>query len=180
MGAYFGQRIREHREARGLKSADVAKGIGLQPTNYSAIENGRRDPQEEHLQGLAAMAALGLTYDEVKTWADLDRLGEAGLKRLKTYAGELLDSINVESGHVTADWFGAVPYPPTETELAIINRAKDAGVSFPPLSEPTFWATPPEQRRKSLLLLECIVEETSQYAPKSKTLLKDQPDLLPR
>lgn len=179
MGAYFGQRLREHREARGLLSAAVAKGMGLQPTNYSAIENGRRDPQEDFLKNLAKVAELGLTYDEVKTWADLDQLGEAGLKRLKTYAGDLLDSVKVENGHVTADWFGTVPHPPTEAELAIINRAKDAGVSFPPLNEPTFWATPSEQRRKSLLLLECIIEETGQYAPKSKALFKDEADLLP-
>lgn len=172
MGAYFGQRLRERREARGLLSAAVAKAVSLQPTNYSAIENGRRDPQDDFLQDLARVAELGLSYDEVRTWADLDKLGEAGLKRLKTYASDLLDAIKVEDGQVTADWFGSVPHPPTEAELAIINRAKDVGVSFPPINEPTFWATPPEQRRKSFLLLECLVEETSQYAPKSKELLK--------
>lgn len=172
MGAYFGQRLREHREARGILSAAAAKAVKLQPSNYSAIENGRRDPQDDFLQELASVPELGLTYDELRTWADLDRLGEAGLKRLKTYAGELLDSIKVEEGRITADWFGGVPYKPNEAELEIINRAKEAGVSFPPLNEPTFWATPHDQRRKSFLLLECLVEEANQYAPKSKVLLK--------
>ncbi|MNS10607.1 Helix-turn-helix domain protein [compost metagenome] len=171
MGAYFGQRLQEHRKARGLKSGVVAEALGLHKSNYSAYEAGRRVPSDDFLMALAAYEPLGLTYDLLKTWADLDKLGLSGIQRLKTHARDLIEGTY---GPVSREWFGEVPFEPTEDELALINRARETGMTFPIINEPGFWGTPPEQRRKAFALLECLLDETAKYLPASTQLLKTQ------
>lgn len=55
------RRLKESRENRELKQADLAKRTGLQPSAISQFETGQREPSPENLKKLAD--ALGVSVD---------------------------------------------------------------------------------------------------------------------
>lgn len=57
----FVRRLREIREKRGLRQAELAKKMGLQPSAISQFETGAREPSTENIQKLAS--ALEVTTD---------------------------------------------------------------------------------------------------------------------
>ena len=71
-GSLIGSRIRERREALGLKQSAVAKACGISPSYLNLIEHNRRGIGGRVLQALAAA---------LKT--DAARLGEAGKATLQ-------------------------------------------------------------------------------------------------
>jgi len=55
------RRLKDARESRQLKQADLAKRTGLQPSAISQFETGQREPSPENLKKLAD--ALGVSTD---------------------------------------------------------------------------------------------------------------------
>ncbi len=49
----LGQRIKELRQAKGLKQSQLAENIGIEPRSVSKIESGFHFPKDEHLQKIA-------------------------------------------------------------------------------------------------------------------------------
>ncbi|MDP9350292.1 MAG: helix-turn-helix domain-containing protein [Chloroflexota bacterium] len=65
-------RIREHRIARGLTQADVARALGLSPTSgyIGNLESGRQPLPTEHASRIADIARiLGVTEWELLRWS---------------------------------------------------------------------------------------------------------------
>lgn len=59
----FGQRVREHREQRGITLAEMAGVLGVTPAYLSALEHGKRGrPTFTLIQGV--IHVLGVIWDE--------------------------------------------------------------------------------------------------------------------
>lgn len=59
----FGQRVREHREQRGITLAEMASVLGVTPAYLSALEHGKRGrPTFTLIQGV--IHVLGVIWDE--------------------------------------------------------------------------------------------------------------------
>lgn len=71
-GETLGDRVRGARVAAGWSLRDLAKQVGKTPSYLSDIENDRRVPSEDTLQGLSQI--LGLDFDELMAAAG--RFGE--------------------------------------------------------------------------------------------------------
>lgn len=81
--AKFGERLRAIREKLGLSGYRVAADAGVDGGLYAKIETGKRHPTDEVLSKLSPV--LGVPLDELKAWANADKLGKDGLEGLKRY-----------------------------------------------------------------------------------------------
>ena len=63
MGIPVGQKIKNLREAKGLKPKEVALKAGISLTYYYEIEKGRRKPNVDRLEAIAS--AIGVTLGEM-------------------------------------------------------------------------------------------------------------------
>lgn len=63
MTVNYGNQVKKIREGSGLKAKFVAGKIGLSPSEYSAIENGRRRLTAELVVKIAQV--LGVTPDDI-------------------------------------------------------------------------------------------------------------------
>lgn len=90
VGTYFGSKLREHRDSRGLSGNRLAMLSGLGQALENALELGRRPPSQANLEALAAVAELGAPLEMLQAWADLDKIGQEGIERIKKYAPEAL------------------------------------------------------------------------------------------
>lgn len=80
----FGPRLEQARQALGLSKYRVAKDAKLNESYYGKLERGAAPPpSDDVLSDLAPV--LGVDFDQLKAWADADRLGDEGLERLKRY-----------------------------------------------------------------------------------------------
>jgi transcriptional regulator with XRE-family HTH domain len=86
---FFGERLAQHRAAKGLTPYRVATDAKIDRSIYSQIERGKRPPSRANLEALAAVAELGISLDELQAWADLDQIGVDGLARIATYLGDV-------------------------------------------------------------------------------------------
>jgi transcriptional regulator with XRE-family HTH domain len=53
-------RLRQLRAGRGMKSAEVAEGVGIDPTTLSRLEHGRSRPSIDSAQRLADFYGVSL------------------------------------------------------------------------------------------------------------------------
>ncbi|KPH75094.1 helix-turn-helix domain-containing protein [Bosea vaviloviae] len=97
----FGQRVREHREQRGITLAEMAGVLGVTPAYLSALEHGKRGrPTFTLIQGV--IHVLGVIWDE---------------------ADELVRLADLSHPRVTVDTAGLEP----EATLLANRLARDIG-----------------------------------------------------
>lgn len=78
----MGKKIRTLREATNMTQKEFAKSIGMSPSAYGMIEQGRREPGREKLERIADKLNTTTDYllgrtelaDNIITKADLERL----------------------------------------------------------------------------------------------------------
>ncbi len=101
----FGQRVREHRDKRGMTLADMAGVLGITPAYLSALEHGKRGrPTFTLIQGV--IHVLGVIWDE---------------------ADELVRLADLSHPRVTVDTAGLEP----EATLLANRLAREIGVLEP-------------------------------------------------
>lgn len=101
----FGQRVREHREQRGITLAEMAGVLGVTPAYLSALEHGKRGrPTFTLIQGV--IHVLGVIWDE---------------------ADELVRLADLSHPRVTVDTAGLEP----DATLLANRLARDIGVLEP-------------------------------------------------
>ncbi len=67
----FGKRIKELRTKSGLTQEKISESIGIQPENYSRIENGISFPKPENLVKLAKV--LNIELAEMFQFSNLEK-----------------------------------------------------------------------------------------------------------
>ena len=80
----FGKRLREIRISKNLTQEKIAENIGIQPENYSRIENGLSFPKPENIVKLSEV--LGVEIAELFQFThinDYDKIVEAIIAKLK-------------------------------------------------------------------------------------------------
>ncbi len=83
--AQFGKRLREIRLNKNLTQERIAEGIGIQPENYSRIENGLSFPKPENIVKLSEV--LGVEIAELFQFShinDYDKILESIIEKLRT------------------------------------------------------------------------------------------------
>ncbi|CAN5313166.1 helix-turn-helix transcriptional regulator [soil metagenome] len=101
----FGQRVREHRDKRGMTLADMAGVLGVTPAYLSALEHGKRGrPTFTLIQGV--IHVLGVIWDE---------------------ADELVRLADLSHPRVTVDTAGLEP----EATLLANRLAREIGMLEP-------------------------------------------------
>lgn len=81
----FGKRLRELRLSRGFTQEKMAENIGIQPENYSRLENGLSFPKPENLARISEI--LHVEIAELFQFTHLneyDKILEAIIEKLKT------------------------------------------------------------------------------------------------
>ncbi|MDP3409359.1 helix-turn-helix domain-containing protein [Bosea sp. (in: a-proteobacteria)] len=102
----FGQRVRDHRDKRGMTLAEMAGVLGVTPAYLSALEHGKRGrPTFTLIQGV--IHVLGVIWDE---------------------ADELVRLADLSHPRVTVDTAGLDP----EATLLANRLARDIGELEPP------------------------------------------------
>lgn len=135
--ARFGERLRAIREKVGLSGYRVASDAGVDGGLYAKIETGQRHPTDDVLSKLAPV--LGIPFDELKAWADADRLGQEGIERLKRFV--LLDG--------GLDFPDDVTDPMDEWELEILTRT--GAIHAPDYGPESDFPYLPKEERRALL-----------------------------
>ncbi len=82
--AQFGKRLREIRLNKNLTQERIAEGIGIQPENYSRIENGLSFPKPENIVKLSKV--LNVEIAELFQFShlnDYDKILECIIDKLK-------------------------------------------------------------------------------------------------
>ncbi len=80
----FGKRLREIRISKNLTQEKIAENIGIQPENYSRIENGLSFPKPENIVKLSEV--LGVEIAELFQFThinDYDKILDAIITKLK-------------------------------------------------------------------------------------------------
>lgn len=75
--------LRQLLEKKAWTVYRLAKESGVSEGHLRNILSGKREPTDEVLAKLAP--ALEASFDQLKAWADADRLGDEGLARLRKY-----------------------------------------------------------------------------------------------
>jgi len=87
------EKIKAIREIRKIKQSDIARAIGIEPTNYPRIEKKGDNISYELLIKIAG--ALGISLLELITWGDEDQAGSNNslISQLKARVNELEDRV---------------------------------------------------------------------------------------
>lgn len=83
-GSTFSEKLKALREARGLSGYRISAEAGIDRALYARLETGQRLPTDDVISKIAPV--LDVSFDELKAWADYDRLGPAGVANLLIYA----------------------------------------------------------------------------------------------
>jgi len=81
----FGKRLREIRNNKDLTQEKMAEMIGIQPENYSRLENGLSFPKPENLEKISKV--LNVEIAELFQFShlnDYDKILDAIIEKLKT------------------------------------------------------------------------------------------------
>lgn len=105
----FSRNLTEARNATGMSRYRLAVLAGMSQQAMFAVETGTRPPSEANLKALAAVAELGIPYERLRAWADLDRLGQEGMANMikaglfkpgDDLADAVLEAVNRLSGEL--------------------------------------------------------------------------------
>lgn len=148
MGKLFGQKLREHRKARGLSGKQLGALSGLGQGNMNNIERGVRPPSDQNLADLVKVAELGVTLEQLEAWRAADRATPEGIAKIRAHAPELLDPI----GAVVATLPDEMENPPDAWELKTLARigALDGG-ELDPRSGSYVWSLPKDERKRLII-----------------------------
>ena len=79
----FSEKIIQLRMAKSWSCKHLAEVAGVDQSLLNKIEQRKRPPTDRVIQRLSV--ALGVTFDELKAYAEADQLGPSGLSRLKRF-----------------------------------------------------------------------------------------------
>lgn len=103
MPQQFAERLIALRTSRGLSCNRLSHLADVDQSTLNKIELGKRSPTDDVLSKLAPV--LAVPYDQLKAWADADRLGDEGLERLARHIPALqagLDNLKNITGETQA------------------------------------------------------------------------------
>jgi transcriptional regulator with XRE-family HTH domain len=157
----FGDKLRLHREAKGVSGYLICQVTSIPSSLFVAIEKGRRAPSDANLEALAAMPELGVTLEQLQAWRDLDRIGVEGLERIKRWVPEAIEGAapagpkRKETSDAIAQVLAELPagmkHPPTEKELKLLEKIGGFdGSELDPRSNSPLWQYPPAKRLPEL------------------------------
>ncbi len=113
----FGAKLRELRQARGIKLKDLAEGLGVSSAYLSALEHGKRGRPSWHLvQGV--LAYFNLIWDEAEEIVRLARISHPRV----TIDTSGLSPIATELANKLADHVARLEQEEIKTILAILAR----------------------------------------------------------
>jgi transcriptional regulator with XRE-family HTH domain len=92
-----GERIKKVREIKGLSQKQVAINLGMNPSQYSKIENGKVDPQISSIEKIAKALGVDISavFSDENINADIDSLNKSVVEKVQMI--EQLDSKQKES-----------------------------------------------------------------------------------
>lgn len=79
----FGERLRAHRESKGLGLRELARKAGIIESNLLEVEKGRRSASENILNKLASVSELDMTYEKFRAWQIMSNATPDELAHLK-------------------------------------------------------------------------------------------------
>jgi len=89
----FGTNLRKRREAAGVSGNQLAARANIDQSAISKIENGKRRPSKPEMQRLVDDGGIGLTIEELKAWAQADRILDEIKKLPRDKWGEVLEDV---------------------------------------------------------------------------------------
>ena len=85
MKKLFGKRLRELRQQKGLTQEKVAESIGIQPENYSRIENGLSFPKSENIVKLSKLFNVEIAeLFQFRHYDDIEKIIVSIIDKIKT------------------------------------------------------------------------------------------------
>lgn len=85
----LGERLRKHREARGISNWLLEKRTGIHRANLSAFELHGRSISKEALEKLSSVPELELSYARLRAWQILDKTTHEERNWLKAELAEM-------------------------------------------------------------------------------------------
>jgi transcriptional regulator with XRE-family HTH domain len=136
-----------YRTREGLSQSALAERTGLSNAWFGKLETGTLAgmPKVETLKKISD--GLRIPYDQL--------LQVAGYAPTAPVAPR--PQLEIIEG------LGTAGYAPTEWEQATMEEAFGLGLGFPTLSEPGFWNTPPDDRRRTFALILQAIEDVKAY-----------------
>ena len=158
----FGDKLKQFRESLGISGYRLAKDAGLAYSNLHHIESGKRPPTDEVLSKIAPI--LGISFDELKAWANVDKLGAEELSAIRKYAPEALGLQVLDGGLDVPD---DIEDEPDDWEREVLIRT-GAATAHDYSSQSDFWYLPKHERRAILENLDEIWRENEELMKKMR------------
>jgi transcriptional regulator with XRE-family HTH domain len=134
------------REAQGHSVNSLALEAGVDQSTLNKVERGTRSPTDDMLKAVAQV--LGIGWPKMKAMADIGRLGEGALDRIKSEAPEALGLVPIPRPPLNPIIMLGLTYPESEEETAVFDEAWRLGIwPLPALTQPGYWVKTPEERR---------------------------------
>lgn len=95
VGSIFSRRLKETLDKAGMSGYRLAQLTGIAHSNMGHIITGKRAPSKENMQAIADVPELGVSFNELRGWADVDGVLKA-IDRAKDQSGSVTDPATQE------------------------------------------------------------------------------------